>query len=232
MSFWEKLPATDKPEYFVFADQRNLLGIPHFGDVVSNIAFFLVGAYALFFLLKKQKNFYTVCGILIAVSSALIAIGSTYFHWEPNSQTLFWDRLPMSVAFSTVMAMIIGDRSQEKFGWWTLLTLVPLGILTVIGWNQGWLTLRPYILLQYGSILAVFIIALASKKKGEIPTRSIFASLGLYVTAKIFESNDLTFFELTGLIISGHTIKHLLAAIAIYKILDYMNWRRAEKELV
>lgn len=218
MNFWEKLPAADRPEYFNFADQRDLLGIPHFGDVISNLAFLIVGLYAVSFLLKRKKNFHSVCALLIAVSSVLIALGSTYFHWEPNLQTLFWDRLPMTIGFSTVMAMIIGDRTQEKYGWWTLVILIPLGMLTVIGWQQEWLTLRPYILLQYGSIVFAFIISLASRKSGVIPTRSILLALGFYVAAKIFETYDWPVYELTGFI-SGHTLKHLLAAIAIYYLM-------------
>jgi hypothetical protein len=37
-------PRTDlQPSYHHFADQRSWLGIPHFGDVASNLAFLLAG---------------------------------------------------------------------------------------------------------------------------------------------------------------------------------------------
>ncbi len=222
MNLWEKLPAADNPSYFNFAEQRTLLGIPHFGDVISNLPFLFVGVWALLFLAKKKKkDLHVTSGLIIAVSSILICLGSAYFHWKPNTETLFWDRLPMSVAFGSIMALIIGDRTKEKFGWWVTAILIPLGVLTVVGWSQGWFSLRPYLILQFGSMIAVFTIA-CLRRKGKIPNKAIWACLGFYVAAKVFEVLDLPVYELTGFI-SGHTIKHVLAAVALYKILGYMK---------
>ena len=48
-------PRTDLPSsYHHFADQRILLGIPHFGDVVSNIFFLIAGLSGLAFLSRKS----------------------------------------------------------------------------------------------------------------------------------------------------------------------------------
>jgi hypothetical protein len=127
----------------------------------------------------------------------------------------------MSVAFSSIMALIIGDRTKEKYGWWVSYILIPLGVLSVVGWSQAWLSLRPYLLLQFGSMLAVFAIV-CIRRKGKIPNSSILACLGFYAGAKVFEVFDLPVYEITGFI-SGHTIKHVLAAVALYKILGYMK---------
>jgi hypothetical protein len=73
MNLWEKLPAADNPAYFDFAEQRTFLGIPHFGDVVSNLPFLFVGVWALLFLLKKrQKDLHITSGLIIAVRHIFI----------------------------------------------------------------------------------------------------------------------------------------------------------------
>ena len=50
---------------------------------------------------------------------------------------------------------------------------------------------------------------------------------GWYGLAKIFESNDLGIYRLFGGILSGHTIKHLLAACAVFAIVRQLRLRRA-----
>ena len=44
------LPRIPQPQsYHLFADQRAFLGIPNFGDVVSNVPFAIIGVWGLFF---------------------------------------------------------------------------------------------------------------------------------------------------------------------------------------
>jgi hypothetical protein len=40
-----------------------------------------------------------------------------------------------------------------------------------------------------------------------------------YVLAKLFELGDATVFELTGHLVSGHTLKHLAAALAAWPVI-------------
>ena len=82
--------------YHVFADQRALVGIPNFWNLVSNIPFVVVGAgWARAF---SRRSF---------CSSAffLTGIGSAYYHWDPNDGTLFWDRLPMTISFAAIFSL-------------------------------------------------------------------------------------------------------------------------------
>jgi hypothetical protein len=224
MNLWELLPASDNPAYFDFADQRTILGIPYFGDVISNVPFLFVGIFALYVLGKTKKwDLYSVCGAIIGFSGILIFFGSSYFHWLPNTDRLFWDRLPMTIAFSSIMALIIGDRTKIKYGWQAMGILIPFGFITVIGWKSGWLTLRPYIVLQFGSMLAVAAVIFL-RRKGKISNRSILACLGFYAGAKFFEVFDVRVYDLTGFV-SGHSIKHVLAALALYKIMDFLKWK-------
>jgi hypothetical protein len=220
---WPHLPVADSPEYFLFVDQRHLLGIPYFGDVASNIAFLIVGLYTVYLILKNQKqaNLYTVFGGIIGLTSCLIFVGSSYFHWLPGTERLFWDRLPMTIAFSAVIALLIGDRLDKKIGRWVGVALIPVGALTVIGWNQNWFSLKPYILLQFGSIIFVLLTAVLSKS-GRVTNQMVSYCGGFYVAAKVFEVFDRQIFEVLGFI-SGHSIKHILAAIAIYKLVGFLK---------
>src|SRR5262249_40874216 len=84
--------------YHQFADQRTLLGIPNFWNVVSNLPFIAVGAVGLWGYRDKPAIIVIFAGIF------LTGFGSAYYHWNPNDGTLFWDRLPMALAFSAIMA--------------------------------------------------------------------------------------------------------------------------------
>ncbi|MBT3812899.1 MAG: hypothetical protein HOE45_04700 [Gammaproteobacteria bacterium] len=38
----------------------------------------------------------------------LVAAGSSYYHWNPNNQTLVWDRLPMTICFMSLFVALLG----------------------------------------------------------------------------------------------------------------------------
>ena len=68
------------------------------------------------------------------LSIAFVSFGSGYYHWKPNSKRLVWDRLPMSVAFTTLYYIVI----QESVGVddvRLLLGLVFIGIFSVVLWH-------------------------------------------------------------------------------------------------
>src|SRR5262249_14597014 len=79
--------------YHGFADARTVLGVPNFWNVVSNIPFMVVGAVGLARCRRDAATTIIFGGIF------LTGFGSSYYHWSPNDDTLFWDRLPMALAF-------------------------------------------------------------------------------------------------------------------------------------
>ena len=91
-------PIPQDQEYHHFADTRFVLGIPNFWNVVSNFPFLVVGAVGL----ARCRVDATTTAMFIGIF--LTGLGSSYYHWEPNDQTLFWDRLPMTVAFMAILA--------------------------------------------------------------------------------------------------------------------------------
>jgi hypothetical protein len=51
------LPRIPQPQsYHLFADRRGFLGIPNFGDVVSNVPFGVIGICGLLFLLRSSPS--------------------------------------------------------------------------------------------------------------------------------------------------------------------------------
>jgi hypothetical protein len=220
----------------MFADQRSFLGIPNFGDVVSNVPFAIFGFWGLIFLLrssseqlsehfldKRERWFY----LIIFAGLVLTAFGSSYYHLEPSNARLVWDRLPMTVVFMSLVAALIAERIDLGIGFWLLPVLLLIGISSVFQWYiselRGVGDLRFYATVQTYSVLFLFMALL-------FPPRYTFGSdlaivAGFYVLAKVLESLDKPIFRL-GQIVSGHTLKHLAAALAGYWILRMIKRRR------
>ncbi len=213
------VPPIPQPQtYHHFADQRTLFGIPHFCNVVSNAFFVVVGAMGL----------YRVRGNLSAstffVGVFLTGFGSAYYHWRPDDIGLFWDRLPMSVAFMAALAYVIEERIDERIGRMLLWPLVLLGIVSLLVWiRTGDLRLYAWVQFFPVVVLPLMFWLLAPKYSG---TPYWFAAAGLYVLAKILEYADGATYAATGHLMSGHALKHVAAAGACYAVYLAFTRRR------
>ncbi len=216
-------PMSQNHEYFNFADRRLIWGIPNFFDVVSNIPFLILGFLGVQRLQKSKKWSYLVFFIMIFCTG----IGSAYFHLLISIDSLFWDRLPIALAFMALMAGVVGDRTKPDVGNRILVPLLLLGGFSAIHWfvgeKSGHGDLRLYLLVQFGSmILLLGLLAFVpSRYSGN---RWLWMGLGAYVVAKIFETFDRPVFQITGFL-SGHTIKHLAAGLGTYCVLQMFNER-------
>lgn len=94
----------------------------------------------------------------------LTAFGSAYYHLAPNDARLVWDRLPMSLGFTALLAATVAERISVKLGLRLLVPLLLAGAGGVIYWRGSALleaeNLLPYIVVQYGSIAAIIAITL------------------------------------------------------------------------
>ncbi len=205
------------PTYHNFADQRSFFGIPHFFDVISNIPFFFVGLWGLLITARRIHDAERWAYFTFLVGVLLTCFGSAYYHWEPNNQTLAWDRLPMTIAFMGLLSAIISERIDRGLGLRLLTPLVLLGLASVVYWNRTELAgagdLRPYVLVQFGTPLLIILVLLLFPPR-YTGTRYLIYAFGLYVLAKIFEQLDAPIYHALG-ILSGHTLQHLAAAAAI-----------------
>ena len=231
------LPRIPQPQsYHMFADQRSFLGVPNFGDVVSNVPFAVVGLWGLIFLLRsnpeqlskhfldrRERWFY----LIIFTGLLLTAFGSSYYHLNPNNARLVWDRLPMTIVFMSLVAALIAERISLRAGLWLLPILLLIGVGSVLQWYNSELRgvgdLRFYATVQAYSVLFLLMALL-------FPPRYTFGSdlavvAGFYILAKVLETLDKPIFRL-GYVVSGHTLKHLAAAFAGYWILRMIKRRR------
>ena len=210
IALWFVHPIPQPESYHAFADHRRLLGIPNFWNVASNLPFAVSGVFGL-------RAFRDLASRLLFAGILLTTFGSAYYHWAPDTPRLLCDRLPMTVAFMSLLALVIQLEFGAKAGRWLLLPLVAAGLLSVIWWRLAG-DLRPYLLVQFVPILMIPVALLFF----DIPARrELWIALALYVFAKVAESLDSESF--TAIALSGHTVKHLLAGLSTWWI---YRWRR------
>jgi len=204
-------------DYHQFADQRTLLGIPNFWNVVSNLPFVAIGAVGLWRYRDDPATVILFSGIL------LTGFGSAYYHWNPNDDALFWDRLPMALSFSAILAGAVAERLDARAGALLLWPLLGLGVLSLLWWRRTG-DLRLYGWVQFFPCLALPVLFLLFPPKYTASFYWIIAAV-LYLVAKVFEYTDAAIYS-AGQILSGHTLKHLFAAGACFAILRYFQVRK------
>jgi hypothetical protein len=230
------LPRIPQPQsYHVFADQRSLLGIPNFGNVVSNFPFAAVGLWGLAFLIRSSRkpspkpfldSRERLPYVIVSVGLVLTAFGSSYYHLHPGNARLVWDRLPMTIVFMSLVSAMIVERIDVRGGLWSLPVLLLAGMGSVLQWHwselQGDGDLRFYSAVQAYAVLFLLIALLLPPRYTRGADLAIVA--GFYVLAKVLEVLDKPVFEL-GHLVSGHTLKHLAAAGAGYWIFRMLRGR-------
>lgn len=213
-----------------------MLGIPHFWNVVSNLPFLLVGGAGAYFAWPSNRpgmlpELYFAYLVFFA-GVFLTGFGSAYFHYSPGNDTLVWDRLPMTIGFMGLFAIIIGEHISLRAARQMLIPLLIIGALSVVYWgiteSRGVGDLRPYALVQFLPMLLIPLILLMY--------RSAYASVDflwfvivLYALSKLFEYFDYAVFEF-GELISGHSVKHFVAAMAPLVFLYGLDNRRPASE--
>ncbi len=226
-------PIPQDPSYHNFADLRPRFDIPNFGDVVSNIGFLIVGLLGLSITPGPKRNELfdrssdAMPYIITFIGVTFVAFGSSYYHWAPGNETLLWDRLPMTIAFMSLFAAVIADRINRRAGLYILLpVLIAAGVLSVIYWNiterAGQGDLRPYAIVQFFPIITILIILWLFPEHRYTDTRSLLYVIACYGTAKLLEAFDKEILELLGGIVSGHSLKHIASAIAVYLLLHML----------
>ena len=215
------LPAVPQPlGYHAFADHREMLGVGNFFDVASNVGFLLAGIAGLVVVLRPRTCFalnserwpYAV----FFVGMLLTALGSAYYHLAPDNERLFWDRLPMTIAFMALVAAQVVERIDVRAGLALLLPMLLVGAASVVYWRAteraGDGNVLPYAILQAYTVVILLLIALLQPSRYSRGD-DIYWVFAAYVIAKLLELFDVAVMDL-GHVVSGHTLKHLAAAAA------------------
>ena len=226
------VPAMPQPlDYHDFADVRPMFGIPNFMDVVTNGAFVLVG---LVVVLRRRTAFETGAErwpyAVFFVGVVLTGLGSGYYHLAPDNERLFWDRLPMTIAFMSLLSAQVVDRMSVRAGLALLVPALLVGAATVFYWRAteraGAGNVIPYAVLQAYAVVVLFLLTRLHPSRYTRGTDLYWVFAG-YVLAKVFETLDRPIFEL-GHAISGHSLKHVAAGAAALLLARMLRLRRRQ----
>jgi hypothetical protein len=202
--------------YHQFADQRFGLGLPHAWNVISNLPLLIVGCAGLWITARRMLSHNQSQSMMVFFSAvALTGLGSSWYHFNPDNFSLFYDRFPMALAFAALYISWLG-RWQYAGLLRLLFPVLIIAVATVCWWiyteTQGAGDLRAYGLLQFGALLSAPLIVEASDKT--VAARwSVYPVLLIYVVAKLCETFDEQIFQ-WGNFVAGHALKHIFVAFA------------------
>lgn len=216
-------PIAQDRGYHVFADFRACLGVQHCANIASNILFLLTGAAGMLWCRRHPGSGARRSWLVFFCGVALVFFGSAYYHVAPTDDTLLWDRLPMTVAFMGLFAALVSEHLDAKLEPALLVSALLTGIASVYWWQYSG-DLRIYIWVQGAPLLAIpYVIA---SFPGRYTHRYyLLYGVGLYALAKVAEFHDHDIYALTGTLISGHSLKHLLAAGAVFCVYRMLQQR-------
>jgi hypothetical protein len=212
-------PIAQLAHYHEFADARTWFRIPHAADVLSNAAFAAVALWAAARLARpgvRAALGAALPGLALFVAAvALTSAGSSYYHLAPDNARLVWDRVPIALACAGLLDAVHA-RTHDAAMPWRLPALAAFALASVAWWAwteaRAMGDLRPYLLLQ-GAPLVLVPLWQAAAHAPRRERLGFAVAIALYVVAKVLEIADAPVLAATGFV-SGHTLKHLVAALA------------------
>lgn len=232
-------PMPQPLEYHRFADVRQVFGVLNGSNVLSNLPFALAGLIGIWITAGDpgRKIFHSKDDAwpyqVFFTGLILVGVGSSFYHLRPDNGRLLWDRLPMSIAFMALFAAVIADRIDRRLGNRIALpVLLVIGIASVLYWSWtetlGRGDLRFYFLVQFYPMLAIPLICVLFPKGSLIDWQSVLLIFVLYTGAKALEIEDAALLRVSNGLISGHTVKHLLAAAATAVVIPMLLKSRSK----
>jgi hypothetical protein len=217
-------PILQDKSYHAFADVRTCIGIRNFGNVASNLLFLLVGVSGWAWCYRHLRMGARHSWMVFFAGVALVFFGSSYYHTAPTHDSLMWDRLPMTLAFMGLFSALLSEHLGAQFERHLLLPALIFGVASVLWWRYTG-DLRVYIWVQAAPLLAIpFVLVMFPGRHTH--RYYLLAGLGFYALAKVAEMYDRDIFEVTAFAMSGHSLKHMLAALAPLAL--YLMLRRRQ----
>jgi hypothetical protein len=224
-------PLPQDPSFHLLADTRTFLGfIPRAGDVLTNLAILAAGLFGL--ALRDRMTVApeerTALNVLIA-ATILTALGSVYYHWAPANPTLVWDRLPLAIVLVSVVALVLADRVHPLFARQGIWPLTALAVASVIVWGaseaMGRGDLLLYLVVRVGAGIAIALLVILRRPR-HTGTKWLVAALICEVLMAALERLDHEIFRLTGGLVSGHSLKHVMVGVALGFVFWWLRTRR------
>lgn len=213
------------PNYHAFADQRTWLGLPLAWDVLSNLPFAIAGAWGLSRWTRQpaqaSASAHRPLAGLFFLGLLLTAVCSGYYHLHPDNAGLTVDRLGMVAAFAGLLGLACADRISARAGWSTAAAVLVAGPLSVLVWAQSG-DMVPWSVLQGGGMLLTLTLAMRPPAPGAWGVRWGLV-VAVYALAKVLELGDHAVFTWTQGLVSGHSLKHIVAACAAWPVIALMH---------
>jgi hypothetical protein len=208
-------------QYHGFADQRVLWGLPFAMDVLSNLGFAIAGIAGGWTLYRVPartlSNMQRAMAALLFAGLLLTAAASAWYHWQPDDAGLAIDRGGMALAFAGLLGLAAASRVSERAGAALGLAVLLLAPISIYVWVATG-NILPWAVLQFGAMALIVWLALLRSRYPAPQVRWVLVVV-TYAAAKLLEVGDHEVYALTGQLVSGHTLKHLLAALAIVPVI-------------
>jgi hypothetical protein len=132
---------------------------------------------------------------------------------------LVWlvDRLGMTVAFAGLLGVAAAERVSLRAGQLLSVLILLLGSISVWLWSLSGNVL-PWLVLQFGGMVVILWLASLNPLPGALAVRWSIVIL-LYALAKVLELTDHAVYDLTGHLVSGHSLKHLVASFVAWPVI-------------
>ena len=212
-------PIAQDIHYHSFANDNSIFGIANGWNVLSNIGFILCGIFGFQLIVKHNIKSIILWALFIGIF--LTGFGSAYYHYNPNNQTLVWDRLPMTIVFTAFFAQLYSWYLSQKTAFYIWIVSLIIGIFSVSYWQYtesiGKGDLRLYAIVQFLPMILIVAILFIHSKENIFLWKPLSIAIIWYVIAKFLEHYDQTIFDFTRTII-GHQFKHITASIATFYI--------------
>lgn len=204
-----------------FVDARSWLGIPNALDVLSNLPLLIAGLWGIAVLrapaLGGLKEGVRQVLAVFFWGLVLTSVGSSIYHWAPNAQGLVLDRLGMAMTFAGALGLAMIERVGASPVRNTLRALLLLGSLSAIS-PLTHDNVVPWVVVQFGGMAFMAWAAWRKPLRSSLGV-SLGALLAFYALAKAFEMGDAAIFHATGNWVSGHSLKHMAAALAAWPVI-------------
>jgi hypothetical protein len=215
-------PLPQHAHYHQFADQRSWLGIPHAMDVLGNLPFAMLGMAGLACLWCQPAKVVGRAQYLLAAlffsGLVLTAFCSAAYHWRPDDARLALDRSGMVVAFAGLLGLAVAGHLSARSGMLLALAVLVLGPLSVWIWSATGNVL-PWGLLQFSGMVLLLVLARVKVLAGALAIRWGVLII-IYAAAKVLELEDQAVYELGAQLVSGHSLKHVVAAFAAWPVIS------------
>lgn len=224
-------PVAPHTGYHAFADARGWGHLPFAADVLSNLAFAIVGALGLRSLARSAGLALAHAAAQVAASLVLClgllftAVVSGVYHLHPDDAGLALDRMGMAWVFTGVMGVAVANRVSDRAAWTAMALLAVLApAAAAVAWVAN--NAMPWAVVQFGGLFVLAGLAALPARQGQTALPLVALLVG-YAVAKVAEMSDQWVFDLTAGLVSGHTLKHVLAACAVWPVLTALVYRDA-----